>query len=82
MGLWPQIRIGCEHRLQEADDAIRVGLSNFVQFDSSRNEGGRCDRRTSTGPRLAKAQCQLPDQSQLPVKRCLAVLARTQNAER
>ncbi len=24
----------------------RRGLSNFVQFDSSRNDGGRCDRRT------------------------------------
>ena len=32
MGLWPQIRIGREHRLQEADDAVRVGLSNLCEF--------------------------------------------------
>jgi hypothetical protein len=37
--------LGRGHRRELETVISRQGLSNLGQFDSSRNEGGRCDRR-------------------------------------
>ncbi len=49
-------RGGGFHLCELASTATRVGLSNFSKFDFPATDVGRRDRRTLTGPRLAKAK--------------------------